>query len=90
MFKKKETAFFLNRNGTRLTDRSIRRIVIKYARAIGVEGSDRPSHTQAYLCKSSSSGRCGSQSDSGAFRAFIPVNNAEIYASGHYAPDGYL
>ncbi|MEK6581158.1 MAG: tyrosine recombinase XerC [Nitrospirota bacterium] len=44
LFKKKETAFFLNRNGTRLTDRSIRRIVIKYARAIGVEGQIGP-HT---------------------------------------------
>lgn len=44
LLKKKEDAFFLNRNGTRLTDRSIRRIVIKYARAIGVDGQIGP-HT---------------------------------------------
>lgn len=44
LLRKKETAFFLNRNGTRLTDRSIRRIVIKYAKAIGVDGQIGP-HT---------------------------------------------
>ncbi|MBI4685115.1 MAG: tyrosine recombinase XerC [Nitrospirae bacterium] len=44
LLKKKGDALFLNKNGTRLTDRSIRRIVIKYARAIGVEGRIGP-HT---------------------------------------------
>ncbi|MBI4690079.1 MAG: tyrosine recombinase XerC [Nitrospirae bacterium] len=44
LFKKKEAAIFLNRNGTRLTDRSVRRIVIKYARSIGYEGRIGP-HT---------------------------------------------
>ncbi len=44
LLKKKEGALFLNRNGARLTDRSVRRIVIKYARAIGVSGQIGP-HT---------------------------------------------
>lgn len=44
LLKKKENAFFLNRNGVRLTDRSIRRIVIKYAKAIGIDGRIGP-HT---------------------------------------------
>ncbi len=34
LLKKKDEALFLNRNGTRLTDRGARRIVVKYARAI--------------------------------------------------------
>ncbi|MBU4320066.1 MAG: tyrosine recombinase XerC [Thermodesulfovibrionales bacterium] len=44
LLKKKDGAFFLNRNGARLTDRSIRRIVIKYAKAIGVNSRIGP-HT---------------------------------------------
>jgi integrase/recombinase XerC len=32
--KKKDRALFLNRSGTRLTDRGVRRIVVKYARAV--------------------------------------------------------
>jgi len=44
LLKKKKEALFLNRNGERLTDRSIRRIVIKYAKAIGVNGRIGP-HT---------------------------------------------
>lgn len=44
LLKKKDGAFFLNRNSTRLTDRSIRRIVIKYAKAIGVNSRIGP-HT---------------------------------------------
>ncbi len=44
LLKKKESAFFLNKNGTRLTDRSVRRIVIKYAKAIGISGKIGP-HT---------------------------------------------
>ncbi len=50
LFKKRKhadwsnAAFFLNRNGGRLTDRQIRRIVVKYARAIGIEGQIGP-HT---------------------------------------------
>lgn len=39
-----ETALFLNRNGGRLTDRQIRRIVVKYARLMGIEGQIGP-HT---------------------------------------------
>jgi integrase/recombinase XerC len=39
-----EQALFLNRNGSRLTDRQIRRIVVKYARSIGIEGQIGP-HT---------------------------------------------
>ncbi|MFZ3122257.1 MAG: tyrosine recombinase XerC [Thermodesulfovibrionales bacterium] len=36
LLKKKDGAFFLNKSGSRLTDRSIRRIVVKYAKAIGI------------------------------------------------------
>ncbi|HMK55282.1 MAG TPA: site-specific tyrosine recombinase/integron integrase [Dissulfurispiraceae bacterium] len=49
LFKKKsmdtaDPALFLNKSGKRLTDRQIRRIVVKYARAIGIEGQIGP-HT---------------------------------------------
>jgi integrase/recombinase XerC len=44
LFKSKEKAVFLNRLGTRLTDRGVRRIVVKYARAIAINGSIGP-HT---------------------------------------------
>lgn len=42
--KKKEKALFLNRLGTRLTDRGIRRIVVKYSKAIQIKGNIGP-HT---------------------------------------------
>jgi integrase/recombinase XerC len=50
LYKKKKSisdsdnALFLNRHGERLTDRQIRRIVVKYARAIGINGQIGP-HT---------------------------------------------
>lgn len=44
LLKKRESAFFLNKNGARLTDRSVRRIVIKYAKAVGISGKIGP-HT---------------------------------------------
>jgi integrase/recombinase XerC len=44
LLKKKDDVLFLNKNCTRLTDRSIRRIVVKYAKAIGIDGSIGP-HT---------------------------------------------
>ncbi len=50
LYKKKrkvdaaDSALFLNKNATRLTDRQIRRIVVKYARAVGIEGQIGP-HT---------------------------------------------
>jgi integrase/recombinase XerC len=44
LLKKKESAFFLNRQGTRLTDRGIRRIVVKYSRMSGINGQVGP-HT---------------------------------------------
>jgi integrase/recombinase XerC len=50
LFKKKKSAarsdaaFFLNRSGGRITDRQIRRIVVKYARALGISGQIGP-HT---------------------------------------------
>ena len=44
LLKKKEKAFFLNRSGTRLTDRGVRRIVVKYARAALIDGRIGP-HT---------------------------------------------
>ncbi|NWF97798.1 MAG: tyrosine recombinase XerC [Nitrospirae bacterium] len=42
--KKKEKALFLNRLGTRLTDRGVRRIVVKYSKAIQIKGNIGP-HT---------------------------------------------
>jgi integrase/recombinase XerC len=44
LLKKKNRAFFLNRSGTRLTDRGVRRIVVKYARAALLDGRIGP-HT---------------------------------------------
>jgi tyrosine recombinase XerC len=44
LMKKKHQALFLNRGGARLTDRSVRRIVVKYAREILFSGRIGP-HT---------------------------------------------
>lgn len=44
LLKKKDRALFLNRSGTRLTDRGVRRIVVKYARAALLDGRIGP-HT---------------------------------------------
>lgn len=44
LLKKREGALFLNRRGSRLTDRSIRRIVVKYARMVLLDGRIGP-HT---------------------------------------------
>ena len=40
--KRKDKALFLNRSGSRLTDRGVRRIVVKYARMIGISGRIGP------------------------------------------------
>lgn len=40
--KSRENALFLNRMGTRLTDRGVRRIVVKYAKAIALNGRIGP------------------------------------------------
>ena len=40
--KRKDKALFLNRIGSRLTDRGVRRIVVKYARMIGIGGRIGP------------------------------------------------
>lgn len=44
LLKKKDSAMFLNREDTRLSDRGIRRIVVKYAKMIGINGPIGP-HT---------------------------------------------
>lgn len=44
LFKSKDRALFLNRLGSRLTDRSVRRIVVKYARTLGYNEKVSP-HT---------------------------------------------
>lgn len=44
LLKRSNPAFFLNRAGTRLTDRSIRRIVRKYSKALALSGKISP-HT---------------------------------------------
>ncbi|MBA4374472.1 MAG: tyrosine recombinase XerC [Thermodesulfovibrio sp.] len=44
LLKRKHNALFLNRRGTPLSDRGIRRIVVKYARLIGISGQIGP-HT---------------------------------------------
>ena len=40
--KRKDKALFLNRTGSRLTDRGVRRVVVKYARMIGISGHIGP------------------------------------------------
>jgi integrase/recombinase XerC len=47
LLKKKNKALFLNRSGTPLSDRGIRRIVVKYARLIGISGQIGP-HTMRH------------------------------------------
>jgi integrase/recombinase XerC len=44
LLKKKSKTLFLNKSGTPLSERSIRRIVVKYSRLIGVSGQIGP-HT---------------------------------------------
>jgi integrase/recombinase XerC len=44
LLRKKQKALFLNKSGSRLTDRSVRRIVVKYAREFGIHGKIGP-HT---------------------------------------------
>ena len=44
LLKSKDRALFLNRMGTRLTDRGVRRIVVKYAKALTINGQIGP-HT---------------------------------------------
>jgi integrase/recombinase XerC len=44
LLKSKDRALFLNRLRTRLTDRGVRRIVIKYARLLSIHGKIGP-HT---------------------------------------------
>lgn len=44
LFKSKDRALFLNRLGSRLTDRSVRRIVVKYAQTLGFNEKVSP-HT---------------------------------------------
>ncbi len=47
LLKKKNKALFLNKSGTPLSDRGIRRIVVKYARLIGISGQVGP-HTMRH------------------------------------------
>lgn len=44
LLKIKDRAMFLNRRGTRLSDRGVRRIVVKYAKLVGINGRIGP-HT---------------------------------------------
>jgi integrase/recombinase XerC len=44
LLKKKDRAMFLNRRGTKLSERGIRRIVVKYAKMAGIDGQIGP-HT---------------------------------------------
>jgi integrase/recombinase XerC len=44
LLKKKDKAMFINRSGTRLSDRGVRRIVVKYSMMIGINGQIGP-HT---------------------------------------------
>lgn len=47
LLKSKNKALVLNRTGTRLSDRGVRRIVVKYARMVGVAGQIGP-HTMRH------------------------------------------
>ena len=44
LLRSRETAIFLNRLGTRLSDRGVRRIVVKYSKALAISGNVGP-HT---------------------------------------------
>jgi integrase/recombinase XerC len=44
LLKRRDGAMFLNRGGTRLSDRGVRRIVVKYAKLVGINGRIGP-HT---------------------------------------------
>ncbi len=44
LLRSRETAVFLNRLGTRLSDRGVRRIVVKYSKALAISGNVGP-HT---------------------------------------------
>jgi len=44
LIKKKEKALFINRSGKRLTERTLRRVVVKYAKEFGIHGKIGP-HT---------------------------------------------
>ncbi len=44
LIRKKEKALFINRSGKRLTERTLRRVVVKYAREFGIHGKIGP-HT---------------------------------------------
>ena len=90
LFKKRksltgdDSALFLNKNGQRLTDRQIRRIVVKYARLTGIEGQVGP-HTLGTHCHASADRRCRPKGDPGTPGPFLPVDNPEIYASRYRA-----
>jgi integrase/recombinase XerC len=47
LLKRRDRAMFLNRRGTRLSDRGIRRIVVKYAKMAGISGDIGP-HTMRH------------------------------------------
>ncbi len=47
LLKRTDRALFLNRRGTRLSDRGVRRIVVKYAKAAGISGDIGP-HTMRH------------------------------------------
>jgi len=51
LMKSRERALFLNRMGHRLSDRGVRRIVVKYARMIGIGGQIGP-HTMRHTFSS--------------------------------------
>ena len=44
LLRRKDKALFLNRRGTRISERGVRRIVVKYARMVGINGPIGP-HT---------------------------------------------
>lgn len=44
LLRRKSRSLFLNRSGTKLSERGVRRIVVKYARMVGIEGRIGP-HT---------------------------------------------
>lgn len=89
LLKSKNKALFLNRAGARLSDRGVRRIVVKYARMVGVAGQIVP-HTMRHTFASHLLQAGADLRVIQELGPFITFDNPEVYTSGHYTFNGCL